>query len=282
MGLKQIRIILLVLLIVFALAYFIILYLYGDPGNSQYLGSVLLNSDSILITAIITIIVGLLFGEFYTTHLRFQHLGIINAEPERKGRESNRNIMWLDRLRKGQKSIIIAEVTNSGWFITAWTDFRNELPTILAQVEEFKFLFLNPGSGSFKTRTADEKVSGESSGTKERMKEVLTKVRSFWTDSTLSPHTKKIAIYFYDGAPLSLVKVDDRIYFSIYLPAISDKEAPEMELKEEGSFCRNILKSLNEICSQDSINAGKCIRVDSVAGIDAMLAHINEQGTTTT
>lgn len=246
-------------------------------ANNPVLPGALLTLDSVVIAAIVTLMVGFLFGEAYITHSRFQRLGINDADPNREGRSITQNYQWMERIRQARRSLTIAGVTNGGWFVTAWPFFYEELPEILARINVFHIYFLDPRSRGFDARAKDEELAGEIKSTPERMRDVLTQAKSFWTDERLQPHLAKVKIYLYRGTPLSVVKVDDTIYFAMYLPRIKDSESPELMLKVGGigTFSEKISESLDRLCSEKSKENNMCEEITGPDHIDEIIAFLN-------
>src|SRR6266487_6490737 len=132
-NVKNLLIINVILLVICVIAYVLIFVFWGFlEDRASYLPSVLLTTFSIFITAIITLLVSITIGGFYETYRRFQKLGIQDAEPARRGRETQETDKWLDRLVNAKKSITLVGVSLGGWFITGWPDLKSDLPRILS------------------------------------------------------------------------------------------------------------------------------------------------------
>jgi hypothetical protein len=66
-------------------------------------------------------------GEWYETAQRFRMLGILDAQPDRRGRQSARAHHWQDVLRGTKRRIVISGTTLGGWFVTGWEETRDSL-----------------------------------------------------------------------------------------------------------------------------------------------------------
>lgn len=103
-------------------------------------------------------------GEWYETAQRFRLLGIADAKPNRKGRQSERARFWQDVLRGTKHRIVISGTTLGGWFVSGWEETRESLLTVLPRAR-VEVLLADPGESGFKLRADDPGEAGEAKKT---------------------------------------------------------------------------------------------------------------------
>jgi hypothetical protein len=226
-------------------------------------------------------------GHVYTYRFvkKFKKLGIKNGIPSRKGRELALTEKWLNRLKKAKKSVILTGVTLGGWFNTAWEDLRANLEHILSNVESFEIFVLNPLSEEFKMRERDEIRGGEKLKeiTTQRAKTTLENLKQLITDPRLKSYwdENKIKIYIYNGTPVSVVWVDDSIYFATYLPCIADRESPMLVLNAAGEFSHQIITSIKRIRELVKEGTQDVLLIEKVEQIDDIINQLSQRGAKT-
>ena len=189
-------------------------------------------------------------GEWYSVFHRFQNLGINNAEPNRKGRDSELTLRWLKQIEKAKDEVIICGVTVSGWFMAHWDDLSARLPEVLNRINTLEIFILDPLSEAMAVRDRDEKIGGESKDfASSRIGTVLTNLKKSMTSLELKPYwdKEKIRLYLYQGTPMSVLRIDRKIYSVTYLPGLSDKECPQLELTTGGTYSIQINNAISKI-----------------------------------
>lgn len=224
---------------------------WGAVENySKGLASGLLNFLSILVGVGATFLsIYYTSGEWYSVFKRFSDLGIQDGNPTRKGRETAHTAMWLDEIKKANRSLLFAGVTLAGWFVVAWNDLSAALPEILDRVNSFEIFLLNPLSESFRVREEDERCGGETEDPTERIIAVLTHLKKSMDSRELKTYwdKKKIQVYLYQGTPFSIVQIDDIMYSVNYLPCVSDRECPQLKLTADGVFSAQIKQAIERL-----------------------------------
>lgn len=99
-------------------------------------------------------------GEWYEMAQRFRLLGIIDAKPDRQGRQSVRAREWQDTLRSTEKRAVISGVTLGGWFVNGWQETRESLLMILPRAK-VQVLLAHPAGDGFKLRALDPAEAAE-------------------------------------------------------------------------------------------------------------------------
>jgi hypothetical protein len=215
------------------------------------LPSGLANAFSILIGIGVTLLsIYFTSGEWYSVYKRFQDLGILDADPNRKGRDAPLTAMWLEEIKKAKRSLLFAGVTLSGWFVSAWSDLCTTLPDVLNRINLFEIFILDPSSEGLKVREEDEIIGGETRDPAgERLVAVLTHLKNSMSSGTLKPfwESGKIKAYLYRGTPFSVMVMDDVIYSVTYLPCIADRECPQLKLTANGLYSQQIKQAIDRL-----------------------------------
>ena len=214
-------------------------------------------------------------GEWYSVVKRFEYLGIENADPNRKGRDSELTAKWLSEIKKARRSIVFSGVTLAGWFVSSWGDLCVALPEVLHHVNSFEIFVLNPLSEGLIVRDEDEKIAGEAREfASKRLVAVLTNLRNSMSSGTLADFWKngKIQLYLYKGTPFSVMVIDDVIYSVTYLPCISDRECPQLKLSANGSYSEHIKLAIDRLRSNSAT-----IRLTKPEEIDEAIRKYNSR-----
>jgi hypothetical protein len=191
-------------------------------------------------------------GEWYSVYKRFKDLGIIDGDPNRKGRDAELTAKWLEEIKKARRSLLFAGVTLSGWFVSAWSDLCDALPDVLNRINLFEIFILDPSSEGLRVREDDEVAGGETrepAGT--RLLAVLTHLKNSMSTGSLKPfwESGKIKAYLYRGTPFSVMVMDDVLYAVTYLPCISDRECPQLKLTANGLYSQQIKQAIDRLRS---------------------------------
>jgi hypothetical protein len=168
-------------------------------------------------------------GTWYQSFQRFRVLGIEDAEGDRRGREVSQTEHWLSELDNAKSAVTLSGVTLAGWFVTGWDSLPAKLEVTLRRVQSFDVFLMDPMDVGFKVRAEDKGETSEGRDpTKKRMKDVLDHIKFLYTDPTIGKFLseKKLKISLYKGTPLSSVWIDDKIYYTPYLPYVPDRQCP--------------------------------------------------------
>lgn len=215
------------------------------------LPSALLNVFSILAGVGATLLsVYYTSGEWYSVFKRFKDLGIIDGDPNRKGRDSELTTKWLEEIKKAKRSLLFAGVTLSGWFTSAWTDLCVTLPDVLNRINQFEIFILDPDSEGLRVREEDELSGGEIRELAgKRLIGVLVNLKNSMSSGDLKPFWEngKIKAYLYRGTPFSVMIMDEVIYQVTYLPCISDRECPQLKLTADGLYSQQIRQAIERL-----------------------------------
>lgn len=217
-------------------------------------------------------------GAWYSVYSRFRGLGIEDADPNRRGRTIEMTDKWMKEISKAKKRIVLSGVTLGGWFIVSWDDFKHALETILPRLESFEVFLLDPAGHGFEMRDRDESAAGERDPVRSRMKSVLEKIVQLLEDPAIAPHIQRGCLKFrlYTGTPLSLVLIDERIYYTTYLPNVKDSECPQILINTRGTFADQILRALEGVHG----NSKKLDSVESVREIITSLDRVESANAT--
>lgn len=188
--------------------------------------------------------------EWFIFHRKMTKLGLLSAEPTRRGRDLKLNEHWLNEFNNARRSIILASTTLGGWFDTAWNDFQHDIVTKARTVERLEIFLAHPADPASAGRKEAEQEVGES--IEDRQRRVFTRLRALLGDG-LKPYWKPddksgvIHVYTYRREQVSIVWLDDIIYFTPYLPHISNKECPELTIHTSGAFAEQIKISIDRL-----------------------------------
>ena len=177
-------------------------------------------------------------GDWYEAAQRFRLLGLKDARPNRGGRQVDRAVFWQNLLASTQNRIITTGVTLGGWFVTSWPDTRANLLTILPRAN-VQVLLVDPSSPGFRVRADDPAEQGEAVHAERapaRARQVYERIALILEDPEFQPHLNngRLNFYVYPMTPLSVVWADDTIYFTPYLPYVSDSACPEFSINRGG------------------------------------------------
>ena len=263
MELKRINLLGKILTLVSLIIGTVILYILQIyDGNLSFYGgnlvvrepflSGLLNVISIFAGLGVTFIsIYLTSGKYYSAYRRFKDLGIEDGDPSRRGRELELTNKWLEEIKNAKRSVTLIGVTLGGWFCTAWDDLKDQLPTILRDINSFEIYVISPFTEGFHIREKDEKRGGEISNNSavSRARSVFGNLLEFICDEKLKNYWKsgKVKLYLYKGTPMSVVWIDDVMYLVIYLPYLPDKECPQMKLISGGKFAEQIKQTVERL-----------------------------------
>ncbi|MCJ7632912.1 hypothetical protein MUP77_11045, partial [Candidatus Bathyarchaeota archaeon] len=205
----------------------VVIFFWG-PLEKYHNGlpSGLLNVFSILVGVGVTLLsIYYTSGEWYSVFKKFNDLGIRDGVPTRMGRDLDQNRKWMQELGKAKREVLLSGATLGGWFETAWRDFRDDLPEILKNITRFDIFLLDPRSEESKMRAKDEMYGGEKEedSATARATSALTKLKYLMSSDELKEYWKKerIRLYLYRGTPLSVMRIDENMYFVSYLPCVS-------------------------------------------------------------
>jgi len=235
----------------------------------QLLPTSLFSFFSVIIAVGLTFIsISYTSGEWYLIFKRFRDLGIDDGKPDRKGQETSETSKWIDEIKKAKQRIIVSGVTLSGWFQVAWNDLLSWLPHILREVESFEIFLLDPRTEEFQMRDNDEHQGGEqaSQTVSIRIQGVLANLKDLLSDQNFKQFFSdgKISIYLYKGTPLSLVLIDNRIYFTPYLPTIPNRNCPQLTLKSGHDFSNQIERALDRLRRHPSAKIANVAHIDQI------------------
>jgi len=191
-------------------------------------------------------------GDWYDAAQRFKLLGITNARPDRHGRMPDRAKHWGDVLRSTTGRIVISGTTLGGWFVVGWEDTREGLLEILGRGAQVQVLLAAPGSVGFRVRAEDPgEVAEAERGQKapRRAQQVYECIQTIFGDPAFSQYidSRRLSFSIYQATPLSVVWVDDAIYFTPYLPCVSDKACPEFSINRAGQMGATITNSIQQL-----------------------------------
>jgi hypothetical protein len=193
-------------------------------------------------------------GEWYETAQRFRMLGILDAQPDRRGRQSARAHHWQDVLRGTKRRIVISGTTLGGWFVTGWEETRDSLLAVLPRAEVQVFL-ADPKGPGFSVRADDPGEAKEAQKTEQarpRAKQVYERISKILAEEVFSQYltSNRLSFYVYSVTPLSVVWADDEIYFAAYLPFVSDSACPEFKIDRKGAMGGTIVASIEQLVKQ--------------------------------
>jgi len=194
-------------------------------------------------------------GEWYDSAQHFRALGITDAKPNRKGRQQERGAHWQEVLRSTNDQIVITGTTLGGWFVNGWEDTRNNLLEVLGRGAQVQVLLANPGGDGFKLRANDPGELAEAEFNEkasQRAKRVYLQIGRLFETPDFSAHMEsgRLTFYVYPMTPLSVVWVDDKIYFATYLPCISDKACPEFSINRMGQMGATITGAIDRLIQE--------------------------------
>ena len=173
---------------------------------------------------------------------------------QRKGREIERNRLWLERIESAKNSITLVGTTHGGWFIRLFDALIECLPDILNQIDgKMEVFLLNPLGKGFKLREEDEEIGREKTELpKERIisvlkniKKIMTTMPNYYDDK--DKQKSKISFYFYDSVPISITRIDNELFVGIYLPRIPNRWCPELKIISLGKFAEQFNKCIEKI-----------------------------------
>jgi hypothetical protein len=190
-------------------------------------------------------------GEWYETAQRFRMLGVRDARPDRKGRQSERATHWQDVLRGTKRRFVISGITLGGWFVNGWEETRESLLAVLPKAK-VQVLLAAPKSSGFIVRADDPSEATEAQKTERarpRAKRVYERIEKILGDAAFKEHlnSNQLSFYVYEVTPLSVVWADDDIYFTSYLPFTSDSACPEFTIDRKGTMGGTIAASIDDL-----------------------------------
>ena len=190
-------------------------------------------------------------GDWYDFAQRFRTLGITDARPNRKGRQADRAVHWQNVLSRTENRAVIVGVTLGGWFDTSWQDTRNTLLAVLPKAE-IQVLLADPAKWGFRLRAEDPGELAEAQHAERpgpRAKKVYDRIKDVLTDPDFLPHIQsgRLTFYIYSMTPVSVVWVDEVIYFTPYLPYVSDSDCPEFSISRSGQMGLAISNAINSL-----------------------------------
>jgi hypothetical protein len=190
-------------------------------------------------------------GEWYEKFQRFRVLGINDARADRRGRQSDRARFWQDVLRKTRKRIVISGTTLGGWFFSGWEETRESLLIVLPRAK-VQVLLAHPTGHGFLIRADDPGEEGESEITERarpRAQQVYDRIGRILADEQFRTYItrKQLAFYTYRLTPLSIVWADDEMYFTPYLPSVSDRACPEFTINRKSEIGDGIAQSIESL-----------------------------------
>lgn len=173
-------------------------------------------------------------GDWYEAAQKFRQLGLKEARPDRAGRQADRAVHWQNVLGSTQNRMVITGVTLGGWFVAGWEDTHANLLAVLPRAT-VQVLLADPNSPGFRVRADDpgeQNEAARSDRAPERARKVYEQIALILQDPAFQPHLNegKLCFYVYPMTPISVVWVDDTIYFTSYLPYVSDKACPEFTI----------------------------------------------------
>lgn len=215
-------------------------------------------------------------GEWYDKFQRFRVLGISDAKADRRGRQSDRSREWQDRLRGTKKRIVISGTTLGGWFVAgSWEETRESLLIALASAR-VQVLLAQPDGPGFAVRADDPGEEAEAEITdraRQRAQQVYSRIARILADADFRTHLerKRLIFYTYRLTPLSIVWADDAMYFTPYLPSVSDSACPEFTITRKSEIgegiayaVENLLKIATEVATPAEAEALASLCVNEI------------------
>jgi hypothetical protein len=257
---------------------FVFFFWNSIESYQSALPSSLLSIASVLVAVGLTLLsISYSTGDWYESFKKFKDLGIVDAEPTRKGRQVDMTQEWLNRIRDAKRTITLVGVTHGGWFTTSYDDLKDLLPRLLPGINKMEIYFLNPLSDGFRVRDEDEEFGGEDEHRAiRRIEVVLENLKALMNDRDIKPYfeNKKVAIYLYDGTPFSILWIDSAIYMVTYLPFVSDRECPLLKLDSAGMFSEQVKLAVERlrVTSENK-------RIENTTDIDKILEDIRGRPT---
>jgi hypothetical protein len=211
-------------------------------------------------------------GDWYEAAQRFRTLGILDARPDRRGRQADRAVHWQNVLSHTQNRAVITGVTLGGWFVAGWEDTRATLLEVLPRAN-VQVLLTHPQSPGFRLRADDPGEQNEAEYAERapaRAHRVYERIASIFEDQQFLPHLEagRLSFYVYPMTPISVVWVDEMIYFTPYLPYFSDKACPEFSVSRGGQMGLTIANAIERVIQ----NANKIESAQTAADL-AVLAN---------
>jgi hypothetical protein len=190
-------------------------------------------------------------GDWYEAAQRFRTLGILNAHPDRRGRQADRAVHWQNVLAGTRNRAVLTGVTLGGWFVTGWEDTRATLLGVLPRAN-VQILLTHPQSPGFRVRADDPGEQSEAEQAERapaRAQRVYERIASIFEDQQFQPHLDagRLSFYVYPMTPISVVWVDEMIYFTPYLPYFSDKACPELSINRGGQMGFTIANAIERV-----------------------------------
>jgi hypothetical protein len=212
-------------------------------------------------------------GDWYEAAQRFRLLGIIDARPDRRGRQADRAVHWQDVLARTQNRAVIAGVTLGGWFDADWEDTRASLLAVLPRAT-VQVLLADPQSAGFRVRADDPGEQNEAAFAERgraRAQRVYDRIASILQDPQFQPHLDqgRLSFYVHPMTPISVVWVDELIYFTPYLPYVSDKACPEFSINRGGLMGLGIANAIEELIRNST-------KIDDIQAANNLSAIANE------
>jgi hypothetical protein len=245
-------------------------YLKGASAVANTLGPLLLSVSLALASVFYSA------GEWYDKFQRFRVLGISDAKADRRGRRSDRSREWQDRLRETKKRIVISGTTLGGWFVADnWEETRESLLIALASAH-VQVLLAQPDGPGFSIRADDPGEEAEAKiidRARQRAQLVYSRIAQILGDADFRTHLerKRLIFYTYGLTPLSLVWADDSMYFTPYLPSVSDSACPEFTIARKSEIAEgiahaveNLLKTATEIATPAEAEALASLCVNEI------------------
>ena len=200
-------------------------------------------------------------GEWYDLVQRFKKLGILDATPNRQGRYSEKTKYYQDILSSANKRFWICGVTLGGWFIDReWRETKENLLIILARGSEVKVILAHPQGHGFQSRAKDptEKADAEQTQTAlTRAKSVYLRIKSVLEEPEFASYIKQGKLQFltYHMAAVSVILSNNTIYFTPYLPYVSDRDCPEYKIDASGEMGLGIAQAVRDLVSHATVIA---------------------------